>query len=549
MLLSRSARARAFWVVLWRETVAAAAIAASGAFAEPLVRAAGAQGSRLYETSELPRSHNRAFSEHYAATSRLLNGIEYARGVLNEALWTEPDAAVSRVETTEFARLANNVLRSPPRLRPQMAAVLGSYSHVAPRVEAILSWSRMFGRQLYDIWADESIPKAEKDGYVLELLGHYRSRPDLALSSSPKRMALLDGRLYSFSFRQRYPKFNGMSWGFTWLEQGLYESLLTAENEAERRAQVDSVVRRFWQMLGNVPESTPFLLPRISAVAPTFATRYPEAGAILDNMQLLQNLIADILVSPEIPRAAKGREIELVAGLFRSDTAQSMAYDEWLQQDQRMGLENMGGPAVGFSASLPKPTVVRGASMAAVSSANQAPAGGDMPGMDHGAMTVQQDSGRAARLAAIQQRMFADPVIRERVATDPVLQRLLAEAGISVASGATAPVATGMDHANMPGMQQGAVKPAVDSGMIMGLGGANVSAEDRRRAVEFIVRLLSDPAVEGRIHADPELHRLWSDPDVQRRLAELRRVPAPPNERGAVLKPKPPRQPLHRQAP
>lgn len=41
--------------------------------------------------------------------------------------------------------------------------------------------------------------------------------------------------------------------------------------------------------------------------------------------------------------------------------------------------------------------------------------------------------------------------------------------------------------------------------------------------MEFIVRLLSDPAVESRIHSDARLHQLWSDPEVQRRIEELRR--------------------------
>lgn len=536
MLLSNHARSRR----VVRGLLGAAAAVALGAFAKPLVLASGAQGARLYETSELSRRHNRALSERHPEANRLLNGVEYGRGVLYETLWAAPGAPVSRIETTEFRRLTNNVLRRPPRLRPALAAVQPGYARVAPRVEAILEWARMFSRQLYDVWADESIAADEKDGYVLELLEHYRSRPDLAISSSPKRMALLDGRLYSLSFRQKYPRFNGLFWAFAWLEQGLYESLLTGADAAQRRSQVDAVVRRFWQMMDNAPETTPYLIPRMVAVAPTFANRYPEVGAILDNMHVLQNLVADILVSTEIPRAAKGREIDLLAGLIRSDTAESMAYDEWLQLDQRMGLENMGGPAVGFTDALAKPTVVRGAPVveAGESTSRDRPGGG-MPGMDHGAMAAPQDTGQAARLSAIQQRMLADPVIRERVATDPVLQRLLAEAGIPVAPGATAP-APAMDHTNMPGMQQRDVEArAADSEMIMGIG-ADASAAARRRAIEFVVRLLSDPAVAGRIHSDPELHRLWSDPDVQRRLAELQRGQDPPNERGAILKPKPP---------
>jgi hypothetical protein len=44
------------------------------------------------------------------------------------------------------------------------------------------------------------------------------------------------------------------------------------------------------------------------------------------------------------------------------------------------------------------------------------------------------------------------------------------------------------------------------------------------RAMEFIVRLLSDPQVEARIHADPRLHEIWSDPAVQRHLEMMRRM-------------------------
>ena len=86
---------------------------------------------------------------------------------------------------------------------------------------------------------------------------------------------------------------------------------------------------------------------------------------------------------------------------------------------------------------------------------------------------------------------MADAVIRERIMADPELRRMMDE--MSAAMGGYP-----MDHAGTP----------------------EASAE--ARAAEFIVRLLSDPAVEARIHADPVLHRIWSDPDVQRRLAELR---------------------------
>jgi len=100
----------------------------------------------------------------------------------------------------------------------------------------------------------------------------------------------------------------------------------------------------------------------------------------------------------------------------------------------------------------------------------------EMPGMAGGAMDM-------ARMMAIHERMMADPVIRERVASDPVLQQMM----------------LGMTGGEPP-----------------------LTEQERREAMEFIVRLLSDPQVEARVHQDPALHRLWANPQVQARLQELR---------------------------
>jgi len=79
-------------------------------------------------------------------------------------------------------------------------------------------------------------------------------------------------------------------------------------------------------------------------------------------------------------------------------------------------------------------------------------------------MSAAADSG-AAVLRTIHERMMADPVIRERVRTDPVLQRMLAdlrggEATRPAAKPLSKPKAkpaadpmAGMDHSKMPGMK------------------------------------------------------------------------------------------------
>ena len=78
-----------------------------------------------------------------------------------------------------------------------------------------------------------------------------------------------------------------------------------------------------------------------------------------------------------------------------------------------------------------------------------------------------------------------------------------------------------MDHGNMPGMQgtqQG--MQGMDHGTMQMPAG--VTAEDQQRAFDLIVRLLSDPRVTSEVNDNDRLRRLYADPEVQRRLAELR---------------------------
>lgn len=81
----------------------------------------------------------------------------------------------------------------------------------------------------------------------------------------------------------------------------------------------------------------------------------------------------------------------------------------------------------------------------------------------------------------------------------------------------------GMHHdghqaGQMPGMQQ---DQPMDSTAAMG---QPMMDMEMHRAMEFIVRLLSDPEVEARIHSDPQLQQLWEDPKVQEHLQMMRQM-------------------------
>ena len=491
------------------------------------------QWSTSYQLSPLRAPHNGEFRERLTDAYRLFNAFEYAEAVRYEVLWGSSRARPAALETEAFGRLTDELFIDPPHIPIAASAIQREFAKLVPEAAAMLGWVQTLRRQTYDVLADESVAENDRDGRITELVAYYQSAPDLAISTSPKSLDALDSQFYSLAFRRAYPKYNGLLWATRWLESGLYEPLVTGETPSDRRRLAYATIARFRGMLQNPPETTPYLLPMTPVIAPTFARRYPELATVLDNAHMLQDVIADILVAREVPRSAKRQEILRALALFRGDTAFATTYDGWIAMGTMLGAQNMGGPAVGFGDALPQPTVARGASVAGMIPRRAAAAAeAGMAGMEHGDVARGQDTAARQQVSmetmmAVYQRMMADPVIRERIATDPVIRRLL---GDSSAAGAAQSAGTGampgmnmpgMDHTNMPGMT-----PAT---------GANAApmTEERRRAIEFAVRLLSDPAVEARIHSDPELHRLWSDPDVQRRLEELRRArtgpPAPPS--------------------
>ncbi len=428
-----------------------------GMDAEP----AAAQWSRAYEQFYLPARHNWEFRRSYVSADRLFNAFDYGHAILYEELYRRPGAPVERLEEKEFRFLTERLLRNPPRVPLEEGAIEIAYAKLAPEAKEMFHWAHILHRQAYDIWADERLSPEQKDRAMAELLAYYKSRPDVAFSSLPKSMELMDGQYYSLAFREKYPKFNGLIWAYHWLQVGLYEPLLVNADVASRTKGVNATLARFWQMLENAPETMPYLMPMTAAVAPTFAERYPEIAIIFDNLHMMHDVVSDILASPEVPRGKKREEILRAARLFRDDTSYVTTVEEWRQMALGMGLNNQGGPAVGFLPELPTPTVERGMSMA----------GMDHTQMDHGALPHEQHA----------------------------------------------------DHGQpAPQPQQG---PA-QHGHMQHAGEGHEMAE-MHRAMEFIVRLLSDPQIEAKIHSDPRLHALWADPEVQRHLQMMRRMHGP----------------------
>ena len=382
-----------------------------------------AQWSTVHEQFYLPASHNWAFRKSYRAADRLFNAFDYGHAILYEELYTRPGAPVGRLEQKQYDFITRTLLVRPPRLPLEESAVEIGYAKLVPEVKAMFEWAHVLHRQMYDVWADESIALPDKDAHVAELLRYYRSRASVAFSTVPKSMELMEGQYYSRVFRERYPKFNGLIWAYHWLQVALYEPLLTGRDVDARQTGVLAAVARFWQMLEQPPASFPRVMPMTAAVSPVFAARYPEVAIVFDNLHALHDVISDILASPQVPAARKRAEILRAAARYRDDSSFTMTMAEWRDMATMMGVHNMGGAALDTAllARRPEPTLPLGATHA-----DAMRVGGHA---GHGTVTsaAAADTTSMRQLMDLYLRMMADSVIRRRLVTDTSMRRLVDE--------------------------------------------------------------------------------------------------------------------------
>ena len=293
----------------------------------------------------LAAPYNWAFRDRFPKVDALFNAFDYGHAILYETLWRQPNAPVSVLDTTRFEFITRKLLRNPPDVPLDESAIGPNWVKLAPEVAQMFEWAHLFHRQVYDVWSDDRLDPAQKDAQVARLMRYYKSRDDLAFSSKPKSMNLMEGQPYSLAFRKRFPKYNGLIWSYHWLQMTLYEALLASSSPAGRKENVSAVVARFWSLIDSAPTSLPSVMPQSAAVAPRFTARYPEAAIIFDNLHSLHDVVSDILADPTIPRGAKRRMILEAAARYRDSTSSITSVEEWKSMAESMGVANMGGVA------------------------------------------------------------------------------------------------------------------------------------------------------------------------------------------------------------
>ncbi len=396
-----------------------------------------------------PGSFNWKFLSTYPEGARLFNAFDYGHAVLYEKLYTTDGARTDRELEREYTYLTTDLLIRPPRLAIAEEAVMPQYAKLAWRAKQMFDWAHILHRQIYDIYSDPRLARAEQDARIEQVTDYYLARKEYAFLAVPKSMELMDDQYYSKSFREAYPKFNGLIWAYHWLQVGLYEPFIIATTPDETKAGVQATLGRFWTMLENAPAQMPAEMPMTSGIAPLFSAAHPRAAVIFDNLHMMHDIISDILHNDVVAESDKAKVITQALDEFQNPTTNIMTMEMWRNMAEHMGgVDAMGGSATGILKPVTTPAAHDMGSMAKPG----APMQHDMSNMPkpdapmkHDMSTMEVKAGASATPAMnhdmhapmagaapdamhmMHMRMMADTVIMRRMMADTTMRRMMME--------------------------------------------------------------------------------------------------------------------------
>ena len=211
----------------------------------------------------------------------------------------------------------------------------------------VFKHGRNFEEALFTIYIDGDVD--DKLAAVAKAIENYLSDDQHSVATVPKESDYLLSHEQANGLKTAFPLLRGFMWTHQWLQLAALEAVILQGLDPQFNGGVDVALERFWNKIGSSGGMTMFPapgeLPMAPAIAPDLYSQSPEAAIILDNLNLLETVIADILA---FPNAQSREELmnQAITYFTGKDTnnAQSMDY---LLFALRGGIYNQGGPAVG----------------------------------------------------------------------------------------------------------------------------------------------------------------------------------------------------------
>lgn len=216
---------------------------------------------------------------------------------------------------------------------------------LTPRAQEVIRRGADFEARVSDIYADEDI--ADKHAAVEAAVEAYLQDAGTSVAAQPKSRALLQDHPYASAFSTGFPELNGLAWAMQWLQLASLDPLM-AGGDAERvRDGVDTTIQRFRGKLVVMRgmTMTPTEFPAVPTISPLLYIRHPAAAIIIDNLNMLQAVIADVLAHPDVPDRTQA--LEEAVDAFTDRSAHVVPIIQYLESSLRGGIFNQGGPALG----------------------------------------------------------------------------------------------------------------------------------------------------------------------------------------------------------
>lgn len=226
-------------------------------------------------------------------------------------------------------------------------AAFENSSAISRHTAEVFKHGRSFEEALFTIYIDDDVD--DKLEAVADAIENYLSDDQHSVAIEPKESDYLLSHDQANGLKIAFPLLRGFMWTHQWLQLAALEAVILQELDPQFNGGVDVALERFWNKIGSSGGMSVFPapgeLPMAPAIAPDLYSQSPEAAIILDNLNLLETVIADILA---FPNAEDRDELmdQAIAYFTGKDTnnAQSMDY---LLFALRGGIYNQGGPAVG----------------------------------------------------------------------------------------------------------------------------------------------------------------------------------------------------------
>lgn len=303
--------------------------------------------SQAQEATEAQR-RIASFERDYPELNALLVGMERAHGVLYGALARGRGKVL---ESETYRLMTRRTAAGSLNSRPDPEADAG-YAVLGARGAGVIRRTQAFYREALAILA--TVEKTDRTRALDEAVDRYLSRPEVALPDVPKDMTILYDHPYTSIViglpgapRKQTPKLKGFVWASHWFQLAAEEPLELSADAGVRRRDLKTVTDRFHRKLssGKPPNAFPTELPLAPSIAPELVTTHLRTAAIIDNLNMMQAVLADVLVHPKVGNLRTA--LDEVIAQFTDRHYRVVDEDDWIRMALRHSIFEQGGPALG----------------------------------------------------------------------------------------------------------------------------------------------------------------------------------------------------------